>query len=45
MSFFGFDTSLPRDRGQQASSSKGFFSHQDAFAGLGGEGLGEAGDA
>lgn len=29
MSFFGFDTTLPRDRNNQ-----GFFSNQDAFAGL-----------
>ena len=34
MSFFGFDTSLPRDRGHSANAP-GFGQH-DAFAGLGG---------
>lgn len=34
MSFFGFDTTLPRDRQQQGASSGGFFnSSQDPFAG------------
>ncbi|KAF2459118.1 topoisomerase II-associated protein PAT1 [Lineolata rhizophorae] len=32
MSFFGFDTTLPRDRGHQKSAPG--FSHSDAFAGL-----------
>lgn len=34
MSFFGFDTNLPRDRGHQANAP-GFGQH-DAFAGLSG---------
>jgi DNA topoisomerase 2-associated protein PAT1 len=34
MSFFGFDTSLPRDRGHQ-SNAPGFGQH-DAFAGFNG---------
>ena len=34
MSFFGFDASLPRDRGH-ASNAPGFGQH-DAFAALGG---------
>ena len=33
MSFFGFDSSLPRDR-PQAKPSKGIFEHQDPFAGI-----------
>lgn len=33
MSFFGFDTSLPRDK-SQANPSKGIFEHQDPFAGI-----------
>jgi len=33
MSFFGFDATLPRDRGHQ-SSAPGFGQPQDAFAGL-----------
>ncbi|KAK5117237.1 hypothetical protein LTR62_005854 [Meristemomyces frigidus] len=33
MSFFGFDTTLPRDRAQQGSS-RGMFEHHDPFAGL-----------
>lgn len=31
MSFFGFDTSLPRDRGR-GPGSKGFFENSDPFA-------------
>ncbi|EMC91517.1 hypothetical protein BAUCODRAFT_38626 [Baudoinia panamericana UAMH 10762] len=34
MSFFGFDTTLPRDR-QQQSSGRGMFEQHDPFAGLG----------
>ena len=47
MSFFGFDTTLPRDRdgSQQPTSSKGFFSQSDAFAGLSSHGVGDADDA
>jgi DNA topoisomerase 2-associated protein PAT1 len=33
MSFFGFDTNLPRDRGHQ-TSNLGFSNSNDAFAGL-----------
>ncbi|PVI03536.1 topoisomerase II-associated protein PAT1 [Periconia macrospinosa] len=40
MSFFGFDTNLPRDRGHSTNAPG--FGHHDAFAGLGG---GEDGDA
>lgn len=36
MSFFGFDTTLPRDRGHQ-KAAPGFAAPQDAFADL--EGL------
>lgn len=32
MSFFGFDTSLPRDK--PGGSSKGIFEHNDAFGSL-----------
>lgn len=32
MSFFGFDTSLPRDK--PGSGKKGIFEHNDAFGGL-----------
>ena len=35
MSFFGFDTNLPRDRPPQ-STERGMFDRQDPFAGLGG---------
>jgi DNA topoisomerase 2-associated protein PAT1 len=35
MSFFGFDTTLPRDRGHQAGGL-GFSAPSDAFAGLSG---------
>jgi DNA topoisomerase 2-associated protein PAT1 len=31
MSFFGFDTTLPRDR-QQGGPAKGFFENPDPFA-------------
>ncbi|GAB7346798.1 hypothetical protein MBLNU459_g1896t1 [Dothideomycetes sp. NU459] len=50
MSFFGFDTALPRDRSQQAqqaqqaqprNSQQGFFSQQDAFASLSRDAAGE----
>jgi DNA topoisomerase 2-associated protein PAT1 len=37
MSFFGFDATLPRDRGHQANAP-GFAQPQDAFAGLSGRG-------
>lgn len=37
MSFFGFDTTLPRDRGHP-SSAPGFGQAQDPFAGLSGGG-------
>ena len=37
MSFFGFDTNLPRDKGAQQSSSRGMFDSHDPFAGLGGD--------
>lgn len=37
MSFFGFDTALPRDKGVQQSSSRGMFDAHDPFAGLGGD--------
>lgn len=33
MSFFGFDTSLPRDKAA-GSGSKGIFEHSDGFAGV-----------
>jgi DNA topoisomerase 2-associated protein PAT1 len=33
MSFFGFDTTLPRDRGHQ-KAAPGFAAPQDAFASL-----------
>ena len=33
MSFFGFDSNLPRDK-PQAKTSKGIFEHQDPFAGI-----------
>jgi Topoisomerase II-associated protein PAT1 len=33
MSFFGFDTSLPRDK-PSLSSQPGIFEHRDPFAGL-----------
>ena len=33
MSFFGFDTSLPREK-PPSSSNKGIFEHNDAFSGL-----------
>ena len=33
MSFFGFDTSLPRDKAS-SSSKPGIFEHRDPFAGL-----------
>lgn len=33
MSFFGFDTSLPRDK-QNSSSGPGIFEHRDPFAGI-----------
>jgi DNA topoisomerase 2-associated protein PAT1 len=36
MSFFGFDTNLPRDRGHQ-QSAPGFTAPQDAFASLSNE--------
>jgi DNA topoisomerase 2-associated protein PAT1 len=39
MSFFGFDASLPRDRGH-SSNAPGFAQH-DAFAGLGSGGAGD----
>ncbi|RMD44984.1 hypothetical protein DV735_g106, partial [Chaetothyriales sp. CBS 134920] len=32
MSFFGFDTNLPRDRPAQDGSSRGIFDHRDPFA-------------
>ena len=35
MSFFGFDTTLPRDQGAQ-SGSRGMFDAHDPFAGLSG---------
>ncbi|PIA88736.1 DNA topoisomerase 2-associated protein pat1 [Cercospora beticola] len=41
MSFFGFDTTLPRDQSAQQSSSRGMFDQRDPFAGLGGDGGGE----
>jgi len=41
MSFFGFDTSLPRDRpGGQQQGGRGMFDQHDPFAGLGGAGSG-----
>lgn len=40
MSFFGFDTTLPRDRTHQANAP-GFAQPHDAFAGLSGNGEGE----
>jgi DNA topoisomerase 2-associated protein PAT1 len=39
MSFFGFDSNLPRDRGHQANAP-GFGQH-DAFAGLSSGGAGD----
>tara|TARA_R110002003_G_scaffold96_4_gene7392 strand:- start:25135 stop:25389 length:255 start_codon:yes stop_codon:yes gene_type:complete len=39
MSFFGFDATLPRDRGH-SSNAPGFGQH-DAFAGLGSGGAGD----
>jgi DNA topoisomerase 2-associated protein PAT1 len=39
MSFFGFDSNLPRDRGH-ASNAPGFGQH-DAFAGLASGGAGD----
>ncbi|QIW99345.1 hypothetical protein AMS68_004863 [Peltaster fructicola] len=36
MSFFGFDTALPRDKEQQ-QGSRGLFERHDPFAGLGGQ--------
>ena len=44
MSFFGFDTSLPRDRGHQ-SNAPGFAAPQDAFASLSGRGAANDDDA
>jgi hypothetical protein len=41
MSFFGFDTTLPRDR--TGRPAPGFSAPQDAFAGL--QGLEEEGEA
>jgi DNA topoisomerase 2-associated protein PAT1 len=32
MSFFGFDTTLPRDRGRGPGAPKGFFEYSDPFA-------------
>lgn len=32
MSFFGFDTTLPRDRDRGPGASKGFFENPDPFA-------------
>ncbi|KAK5115647.1 hypothetical protein LTR85_009818 [Meristemomyces frigidus] len=43
MSFFGFDTTLPRDRAQQ-SGSRGMFDQHDPFAGLSRDG-GDDGEA
>ena len=40
MSFFGFDTTLPRDRGHP-STAPGFGQAQDPFAGLSRGGLKE----
>lgn len=40
MSFFGFDTSLPRDKGHSTNAPG--FGHHDAFAGLGGGADGDA---
>lgn len=37
MSFFGFDTTLPRDKGAQQSGSRGMFDSHDPFAGLSGD--------
>jgi DNA topoisomerase 2-associated protein PAT1 len=34
MSFFGFDTNLPRDAPNQSSASRGMFESHDPFAGL-----------
>jgi DNA topoisomerase 2-associated protein PAT1 len=34
MSFFGFDTTLPRDAPNQSSTSRGMFESHDPFAGL-----------
>lgn len=42
MSFFGFDATLPKDRGH-STNAPGFGQTPDAFAGLGGAG-GGAGD-
>ncbi|CAK3991023.1 DNA topoisomerase 2-associated pat1 [Lecanosticta acicola] len=43
MSFFGFDTSLPRDK-PAASGSRGMFDAHDPFAGLGGAAGGQEGN-
>lgn len=32
MSFFGFDTTLPRDRDRGPGTSRGFFENPDPFA-------------
>ncbi|KAF2492270.1 hypothetical protein BU16DRAFT_108707 [Lophium mytilinum] len=44
MSFFGFDATLPRDRGH-SSKAPGFGQAQDAFAGLSGKGVADDDDA
>ncbi|KAF2103513.1 hypothetical protein NA57DRAFT_53032 [Rhizodiscina lignyota] len=44
MSFFGFDATLPRDRGHQ-NNAPGFSQPHDAFAGLSGRGAGAEDDA
>ncbi|KAF2708872.1 hypothetical protein K504DRAFT_380998 [Pleomassaria siparia CBS 279.74] len=40
MSFFGFDATLPKDRGH-STNAPGFGQQRDAFAGLGGAGAGD----
>lgn len=45
MSFFGFDTNLPRDRGGHNNAAPGFSQAADPFAGFSGRDNGDDEDA